>query len=108
MALTECLFEHGGRDESFQILDSFLEYIFAKKLLVWIKSNELKGLMWDLVSTAVRCFSNQHIVKLDDRPTTKDNLVKMYQTTLDSIFLRNNKDFYASNVEINPTRQTIH
>ena len=73
-ALTECLFEYGSIQESFGILDSFLEYIFTQKRVVWIRSTELKGLMWDLVSTAIKCFTANHIIKLDSRPETKENL----------------------------------
>ena len=72
--------------------------------------------MWDLVSTAVRSFTANHIIKLDLRPTTKEYLGKMYEIATSCIFLKNSasKDFYVvltqaeQNSNQKVQQQTIH
>jgi hypothetical protein len=55
-ALTEIIFVGSRVDDSCTILTQFLEYLFANKKFSWIKDQEFKGMVWDLVIIGIRNF----------------------------------------------------
>jgi hypothetical protein len=55
-ALTEIVFASHQTEDSLSILTQLMDYLLGNRKFAWIKGEELKGMVWDLVIIAVRNF----------------------------------------------------
>ena len=58
-ALTEIVFEGNKVEDSVTILQQFLEYLLTNKKFTWIRYQEFKGLIWDLVIVGIRYYPSE-------------------------------------------------
>ena len=90
-ALTEIVFSSNKLEDSSTILSQFLEYLLCNKKFSWIKNQDIKGLIWDLVIVCVRSFPACDLEYL----TTDKNIVAllndMYKLAVKKIFLEDSK-----------------
>ena len=86
-ALTEIVFESGKIEDSVTILGQFLEYLLGNKKYAWIKYQEFKGLIWDLVIVAIRYFPTEEIEYLMGNKTIVSLLKDMYKISIKKVFI---------------------
>lgn len=60
-ALTEIVFSNQSTKDSLVILTQMLQYLFDGKHFLWIKFREAKGMIWDLVNIALKCFPQSQL-----------------------------------------------
>ena len=60
-ALTEIVFAGSQTEDSATILAQFLEYLLSNKKFAWIRDQNLKGLIWDLVIVGVRNYPSSEL-----------------------------------------------
>ncbi len=53
-ALTEIVFSTSNSRISKVILQEMLEYLIHKKKFLWLNSNQVEGIIWDLLTVAIK------------------------------------------------------
>lgn len=53
-ALTEIVFSTSNSRISKVILQEILEYLIHKKKFLWLNSNQVEGIIWDLLTVAIK------------------------------------------------------
>jgi len=86
-ALTEIIFSGNKLEDSTTILAQFLEYLLCNKKFSWIKNQDIKGLIWDLVIVCVRNFPTCDLEYLMTDKNIVNLLNDMYKMAVKKIFL---------------------
>ena len=60
-ALTEIVFISSHNRISKVILQEMLEYLIHKKKFLWLNSNQVEGIIWDLLTVAIKNVSKELI-----------------------------------------------
>lgn len=85
-ALTEIVFATAPPPDSLALLAQLLEFLFAAKKFSWIKDQELKGMVWDLVIVAVRNYPTSKLEVLGREQRVMELLRTMWTAGVEGAF----------------------
>jgi hypothetical protein len=107
-ALTEIVFATAPPADSLALLAQLLEFLFAGKKFSWVKDQELKGMVWDLVIVAVRNYPTLKLEALARQERVMELLRTMWAASVDGAFTQGELEGSSSKVRKGENERSIN